>query len=458
MKFKIKNEMLYGFVSNIVGNALMFLTTIYLTRTYSTEVYGEFRWLSTFVAFFVLIFMLGRDNYIIYYSQVNNGRDDKIKEQFYHSVIFFCFVTIVLCFFSESIISFAFKNEVSIKSYYLSVVMLPLWGAFNMTLAMHKISENIKFMFLLSNLIQRVARLAAFLILSIICFSSESLYVSMITSQVVILVYSLCKCKFGLSFKGYKLSTFFDGLKYSVQLGLNAIILIFLSKLDVVMIGHYLGSSDVAIYDTSALLAFVILIPFTTLVKINEVEFNINRINWAKYNGRLKMAIVLSFGIFLLFAISGKSILILFGREYMTGFSALMILSIGYVIQCFLGNPIEMLNMNGFARVSTLVLIFSLFVNYSLNVFLIPSYGLDGAAVATVISIAVYKIIALAFLKKELKISNFHRPSLGSVLIMISFGVFFTFETDFSIVLNLVYGFLITALFYLVSYFYQRHC
>ena len=66
MKFETKNGMMFGFASNIVGNAIMFLTTIYLTQTYATEIYGEFRLLSTFISFFVLIVMLGRDNYIIY--------------------------------------------------------------------------------------------------------------------------------------------------------------------------------------------------------------------------------------------------------------------------------------------------------------------------------------------------------------------------------------------------------
>ncbi|MBE8607850.1 polysaccharide biosynthesis C-terminal domain-containing protein [Vibrio sp. OPT10] len=462
MNTRISNEMMYGFVSNIIGNALMFLTTMYLTQTYSTEIYGEFRLLSTFIAFFVLIVMLGRDNYIIYESQLGGNRDNKVRDQFYHALIFFILVTLILCIFSKFIIDYVFQSKVSSESYYLSVAMLPLWGVFNLTLAIHKISGSINFMFLLTNLIQRVSRFFAFLTISLLYISNTSLYIAMIISQVAILTFSLSQCKVSLKIGGYRILGFFHGLKYSFQLGLNAIILIFLSKLDVMMIGRFLDNSKVAIYDTSALLAFVILIPFTTLVKISEVEFNLDKIDWKKYKSRLQLAITLSFGIFLLFSISGYNILFFFGQEYVGGYSSLMILSIGYIVQCYLGNPVEIMNMNGHARISTCVLLLSLLVNFILNSMLIPIYGLNGAALSTVFSIFIYKVVALFFLRRKLRIKNFYTPSLSEILIIISFLVllFFDFDFDFdfdlSNVFKVSYGAFVMITFYFVSYLNMR--
>ena len=54
MKLEKYNHILTGFGSNILGNLLMFATTIFLTRTYEAEIYGEFRLLFSFVALIIV--------------------------------------------------------------------------------------------------------------------------------------------------------------------------------------------------------------------------------------------------------------------------------------------------------------------------------------------------------------------------------------------------------------------
>ncbi len=73
------NPILIGVGSNLLGNVVMFMTTIYLTRTFPTDVYGQFRLIFAFLALAVILFQFGRDNGIIYYAQKASNDSDLDK-------------------------------------------------------------------------------------------------------------------------------------------------------------------------------------------------------------------------------------------------------------------------------------------------------------------------------------------------------------------------------------------
>lgn len=396
------NPILVGLASNLLGNAIMFATTIYLTRTFPIGVYGQFRLIFAFIALAVIFLQFGRDNGIIYYGQ--HLEDSQAQHQLIRAEVLFGWIGLsigafLLYLFAPQVLAIFFSESIEVGYFQLSLLMIPLWGGFNLLTAAMKTQGMINQGFLLANLIQRVLRLPFFLILGLLSVSYYSLALGMILSQLflVVLAWRALRLRYSVA-DIHLLGDFFKRFVYALQLGINTIIFILLSKIDVIMLGKLVGNKAVAVYDTVVLLAFVVTLPFVALVKASEVVMQAlvrDRQEQQRYKKNLSLSIHLSLAVVLFILISPKDILHIFGVEYIIGYRALMIMAIGYLLLCLLGTPIELLNMNGLGKLSAIILIVTVGLNIALNALLIPIYGLEGAATTTMTSLLFGKILGL---------------------------------------------------------------
>jgi len=156
------------------------------------------------------------------------------------------------------------------------------------------------------------------------------------------------------------------------------------------------------------MLSFVIMMPFIALVKSSEPFMKslvkVKEIQ-EKYKNNLKLSIELSLGVLLFFMIASKDILYIFGEVYMNGSDTLIVLSVSYMLLVTLGSPIEILNMNGYGKMSSVILIMSIFINIGLNILLIPIYGIVGASIATGVSLIISKLFGLILVSRKLKLN-----------------------------------------------------
>ena len=72
---------------------------------------------------------------------------------------------------------------------------------------------------------------------------------------------------------------------------------------------------------------------------------------------------------------------------------ALLILAFSQVINAMSGSVGIILNMTGKEKVFRNILFFALAINIVLNLFLIPIYGIEGAAIASASSLIYWKIV-----------------------------------------------------------------
>ena len=105
----------------------------------------------------------------------------------------------------------------------------------------------------------------------------------------------------------------------------------------------------------------------------------------------------------LVFIIFPKKVLLLFGPEYLESAQILIILTMATLIQAFLGAAGPTLSMSGRTKLVLLNTIGAFIINILLNIFLIPRYGIVGAAWATFISltlIGLVRIVEVGFILK----------------------------------------------------------
>ena len=197
-------------------------------------------------------------------------------------------------------------------------------------------------------------------------------------------------------------------IKESFPMFLSGSLFLLMSWVDILMLGHFNSQTDVGVYTIAlklAALCTLILFAANTILgpKISELYHN-NQMqklaktvqNTAKYTFLLSLPI---FGVILLFP---DFLLALFGSEFNNKLATetLIILSVGQMTNVFFGTVIYILDMSGKQITSRNILFFTAIINIALNWYLIPIYGIKGAAIATTISIFFWTLSGAICVKK----------------------------------------------------------
>ena len=93
-------------------------------------------------------------------------------------------------------------------------------------------------------------------------------------------------------------------------------------------------------------------------------------------------------------------ILAFFGEDYLAGQSVLLILCVGQFFSAICGSVLTLLNMAGKEKVVRNIVGATALLNIGLNAILINLYGIEGAAIATFVSLIVWNILGLMAVKK----------------------------------------------------------
>lgn len=100
----------------------------------------------------------------------------------------------------------------------------------------------------------------------------------------------------------------------------------------------------------------------------------------------------------------GRWVLLIFGREFTTGSTALAILSLGHLANAGMGSVGLLLNMTGYERDTAKGIGIAALVNIILNVILIPLWRIEGAAVANAVSMVTWNVLLAVWVYKRLGI------------------------------------------------------
>jgi len=183
---------------------------------------------------------------------------------------------------------------------------------------------------------------------------------------------------------------------------------------DTLMLGYFCSSTEVGIYNAALPTAHAIrAIPgafgviFFPVISELYARNNIDDLR-KTYRAVTKWAVSLMFPAFLLVLLFSEQVIrILFGIEYTTGATALLILVSGFMVVTALGPVSEILQAYGRTKTLMIAHYVGAAINFLLNFFLIPLYGINGAAIATGFSLAVLVIVNFLFARRVARIQPF---------------------------------------------------
>ena len=179
---------------------------------------------------------------------------------------------------------------------------------------------------------------------------------------------------------------------------------------DIIMIGIFLDSSSVGIYGNAARIAALgsLLLVATNSVVGPRFSALWASGEWDDLNALARfttaiMAIIATL-ILLVFVLFPDTILGILGAEFVSGRTAFVILGIGQFFTLATGPVAILLMMTGNERFHRNNVTITAVTNVLLNLILIPSLDIQGAALATAISLLIKNVVAVAFVRWKLGI------------------------------------------------------
>ena len=220
-------------------------------------------------------------------------------------------------------------------------------------------------------------------------------------------------------------------LSYSCLIILGGSTAMVLLEIDKVMINHYIKIENVAYYTVAGFMASVIAVPSRAMHQItypitaallNENNFKELVILYKKTS--LTLFSIAGF-LFLLLLLNLEDIYTFLPKSYEAGFVIVIWIGFVKVYDALLGNNNSILFNSDYYRALLFFGVLLAIVTIVLNLWLIPSYGLKGAAIASFLAFFIYNSIKLGFVKQKFKMSPFSKQTLFVFLILAVLGAIF---------------------------------
>jgi O-antigen/teichoic acid export membrane protein len=180
------------------------------------------------------------------------------------------------------------------------------------------------------------------------------------------------------------------------------------ARADILMLGALKDTEIVAVYTVADKGAQFVLFALTAVsVPLNPI---ISSLYASSQTQRLqdivtkstRMVFCISLSIVIGLIVFGNWFLLLFGPDFTIGYLTLAILSLGQLFTVAMGPVGWLLVMTGHQREAALCMAAGTGLNVVLNLMLIPTWGLEGAAIATTISTIVWNLLLATVVRKRL--------------------------------------------------------
>ena len=180
------------------------------------------------------------------------------------------------------------------------------------------------------------------------------------------------------------------------------------NRAGIVMLGLLGNAEEVGIYRVASQGAMLVVFGLTAMNMV--VSPYVARFYAQNDTAKLQRMITISARVMLLaalpvaavFVVFGDDILrLVFGADYVPGHAALAILCVGQLINAATGSVVAILNMMGHERDTARSVALAAVLNVMLNALLIPFYGIEGAAVATAVSLAAWNLLMVYWVRRR---------------------------------------------------------
>ena len=471
----IQKQAIKGTVYSYIGVFIGFVTTaIIFPKILSTEEIGLLKVLVAFSVLFAQVGSLGFGNVINrlfpYFRDKESGHNGFLLVGIIFSFTGFIFSVIGI----EALKPFILKNNIDnsglLADYYRFLIPLTFF-----TIFFNLFDQYIKALYdavagtVLKELIQRLLILIsivlyAFNIVDIRIFII--LYLISLSLPALIICYILIR-------KGELFFTLPGGLFskemwreirvlswYGVISGLGSMAIL---QVDSLLVNKFLGLSMTGIYATTCFFAVIILIPSrplrkiaTTLLADSWKNDDVSTIKIIYSKSGINQAII-SVLIFVGLWVNIDNIFQVIPDEYEAGKWVIFIVGIANVVEMTVGMSGIIIQTSRDYRVNTYYILIFLIVLVVSNIILIPLLGINGAAIAVLISTVLVNFLRYNFLYRKYRMTSIDLKTLKVVVIgAVSYFSGYLLPVATSYVIDIMFRSLVTGMVFIGLILYFR--
>ena len=458
------------FFGQVIGTILGLISMMLVARFYSTGEYGLYG-LGVLVISFSLRFAFlgigeGCPRYISYYR--GKGDEKKVKGTITSSLIIVSIsgtiITFLLFFLSDFVANQIFGIEELSTIIKIIVIGLPFWAIIDLIVGIFRGFESVKENVYFSNLSLRLLKVPFFALVIFLGLSFNYIIVvytlSIIITCFAAIFYLIMKLPEPV--KKIKKASFETTtlLSFSLPLVFSGLGWYLISGADKIMLGILKTEEEVGLYNAAEPLAqYLTFFLHTTVFIFQPIASRLlaeNRMDDLKRNYQIltKWLFTLTFPFIIVLILFPETVIsTIFGEKYISAAIALQLLTIAYFVQLFLGPNGDTIIVLGKTKMLMYFTFTGGFVNIVLNYFLIPLFGIKGAALSTMISIIIINIYNTGYLFYISKIHPFRKSFISPVILsVIILSVFYYFIVDFKLDLPLIFK-IVFCLMLIMFYF-----
>lgn len=435
---KVAKGSIIVFFSTIVGLLCAFIGRVMLARFFTSSEYGIFSLGFTILSISMVLGGLGLSNgvtrQIAYY--LGKNKTSSVKGIIFWSILLSIFsglLIFVTLFLGSDIIatkifdiprlSYPLKIfSIAIPFYILITVLSSIFRGFK------KVKEKAIFVDLLRNL------LFPLFLLPVIYFSLSfewgviAYILSIIITSFIFILYFIKKKLIDQNFlkKDLDISIGKKLLLFSFPLLIVAMMHQIMSWTDTFVLGLYSTSDSVGLYNAAlpfgSFVSMVFNVMLFVYIPVASELYAREKISEMKrsYATLTKWICSVTLPMMLVLVLFPSLVLnFFFGHEYILAAVALQVLAIGFFVDNLMGPNGATLTAMGKTRFLMLATFVAAFVNVLLNVYLIPRYGIVGAAIATIVALVSINIIRTAKLYSISRIHSFEKNILKPIILSV---------------------------------------
>jgi len=420
------------FFFKIFAVFLGFIFNLIAARFLGPHIYGRFMYLFSIFTILSYLVTLGLENGFVYIipKYLLNGENEKTYEIIKLLTYLLFFISLLITVFlslNAKFISEKFLNNSDLSSIFkYSVFLVNILLLKRILGAIFRAHNKMKNLIISHFVIFPGVKIVSLIVLFVIGIKRYNIVLSYYIAGVTILIYLGYNLEKSFKFSKYPIfkkikenkKSIKNILFFSIPLLFSGLLHLLMLKTDLIMIGYFLGEKNVGIYSIAMRTAilgsfFLGSVGMIFAPKISEL-FHDNRIKELTkiYQALTKWTTYINLIFFSIIVLFSRSIMRIFGDEYIVGATALILIGIGQFANSAAGSAGEMIVMTGRSKIDFYINLFSMVVNVLLNFLLIPVLGIEGAAIASLAGFSIANITRVIFVYKVHKILPYNKKFL----------------------------------------------
>jgi len=420
-----------GLGGNVIFYAVSYLFGILVARQIGAENYGLYTLGVTAVTLASRITVAGMDRGLMRYASISRGEGQGAAIR-YLSIVALTIggslsfaAALVFWFFPDAVLSilrWTDKQELLILLPILAIT-IPAMTLTGIAIAGTQAFRTIRYRALVTNIIQPLVKLGVALLL-IFAFGMELM--APVLGFVIAQVLGAFLAFFFLARLAKTVPKQIEDhtglerklISFSAPLMLTNVVAYLNGRTELFVLGIFLAADAVGVYNAAVRLAGLGLIVLTAFNAIFSPVISdlYNRGQVAQLSTLFKLVtrwmLTTAMPIFLVQILFAPQLVGLFGPEFVAGARALQVLSIGQIINLATGGVGVMLIMSGRSNIAFINSIVMLSVALMLDFWLVPMFGLMGAAVAGALVLVSINFLRLGEVWFLMRMQPFSRASL----------------------------------------------